>query len=145
MFINVKITSKNQNSLKFFLKDFKLLIKNKKLNSNKVLSVYHNKQTRKTFTILKSPHVNKKAQEQFEYRLYSKSLLIKSFQIGKLLIILKNFQKFLHPDIEIKIKFILKKQRINYFENLNVVKNKSVKIYLLMLTFYGNKFYLQSK
>ena len=138
MFINIKITSKNQNSLKKFIKNFKVLSKNKKLNLNRLLQFYQNKQRNKIFTILTSPHVNKKAQEQFESKSYSKNIKIKSFQILKLLILLKN--SYLYTDVNIKIKFILKNN--NYFDNLEnfkYVRNNSISAYLLALRFYGRK------
>ena len=148
MFINVKIISKNLTSLKNFLKNFKNLSNNKTLNFNKFVRVYQKKQNRKIFTILKSPHVNKKAQEQFEYRTYSKTLLVKSYQILKFLILLKYFQKFLHTDVNIKIKFIISKQNKNndtVLKTLNYIKPPEISKYLLLLHVYGNKKFLMSK
>lgn len=142
MFINVKITSKNQNSLKRFIKNFKTLSKNKRLHLRRFLNFYQRKQNNKIFTILKSPHVNKKAQEQFEYNLYSKNLKIKSFQILKVLILLKNFQKTLHTDVDIKVKFIINEQKnypFNKLENLEYTKKDNILLYLLTLNFYGNQ------
>ena len=142
MFINIKITSKNSSSLKNFIKDFKTLSKNKKLNLVRFVQFYQNKKSDKIFTILKSPHVNKKAQEQFEYKLYSKNIKVKSFQPFKFLILLKNFQKYLHTDVNIKIKFILSKKDTNSLNNLKkikYVKTTNVRVYLLLLYFYGNK------
>ena len=62
MFIILSIYSKNLNSLTNFLKFFFL-------------------------SVLKSPHVNKKSQEQFEYYIYTKQLKIHVFQIAKFLTI----------------------------------------------------------
>ena len=162
MFINIKISSKNQNSLKNFLTFFNsfCLKKSKKKNlytikkkltkiikkkwsnkskiflpslpnfkiynhkkickykinkkkyiikkkANGLLSYSQQKQKRKVFTTLKSPHVNKTAQEQIEYRLFSKHINIFSFQILKFLILIKKIQMKLCPDIEIQIKFVL--------------------------------------
>jgi len=162
MFINIKVSSKNQNSLKKFLTIFssfclkesrkknlytikkKLTKINKKKLSNKskiflpllpnfkisnhkktskykvnkrkyrmkkkitgILSYSQQKQKRKIFTTLKSPHVNKTAQEQIEYRLFSKHINIFSFQILKFLILIKKIQMKLCPDIVIQIKFVL--------------------------------------
>lgn len=65
------ITSKNKKSLKNF---FELLDKNFKTKFNIILK-YSRKANEKTFlTILKSPHVNKTAQEQFESRYFSKQI-----------------------------------------------------------------------
>jgi ribosomal protein S10 len=160
MFINIKILSKNQNSLKSFIilfnsfclknsknQDFytvkkkmtqimktkwpnKILsslitsiraniykktygckiIKKRYIIKKKVsglLSYSQQKQKRKIFTTLRSPHVNKTAQEQIEFRLFSKRIKIFSFQILKFLVLIKKIQMKLSPDIEIQIKFVL--------------------------------------
>ena len=158
MFINIKVLSKNQNSLKKFLiffKEFCIKIKKKenlylrkkkltkvvvKINKseiflplayklrthnhknvykikkkkyfikkkiNGIFSYFQQKQKQKVFTTLKSPHVNKTAQEQIEYRLFSKQINIFSFQILKFLILIKQIQTKVCPDIEIQIKFVL--------------------------------------
>jgi ribosomal protein S10 len=162
MFINIKILSKNQKSLKNFIiifnsfclknlknKDFYTvkkkmtkiiktkwpnkskiflpLVSNFKVNTykkiyrckikknvyirkrkvNGLLNYSQQKQKRKVFTALKSPHVNKTAQEQLEYRLFSKRINIFSFQILKFLVLVKKIQMKLCPDIEIQIKFVL--------------------------------------
>ena len=162
MVINIKILSKNQNSLKNFVilfnsfclknsknKDFYTIkkkqtkiIKTKWPNKSKVflplvssfrintykkayrckinkkkyimkkkinglLSYSQQKQKRKVFTTLKSPHVNKTAQEQIEYRLFSIRINIFSFQILKFLVLIKKIQMKLGSDIEIQMKFVL--------------------------------------
>jgi hypothetical protein len=162
MFINIKILSRNQNSLKKFLilfnsfcienskkkdlytikkkltkrikkkwpnksnlflpllpnfkiynheKAYKYKMNRKKYvikkKVNGLLNYSQQKQERKVFTTLKSPHVNKTAQEQIEYRLFTKHINIFSFQLLKFLILIKKIQMKLCPDIEIQIKFVL--------------------------------------
>jgi ribosomal protein S10 len=158
MFINLKVLSKNQNSLKKFLiifnsfwikkKKEKLYLIKKKLTGvevetgnskplflslsykfktysyrkiykikkrkyvmkkkkNGFFNYFQQKQKQKIFTTLKSPHVNKTAQEQIEYRLFSKQTNIFSFQILKFLIVIKQIQTKICPDLEIQIKFVL--------------------------------------
>jgi ribosomal protein S10 len=158
MFINIKVLSKNQNSLKKFLILFKkfcikkkrkenLYLVKKKLTKtivktnkseiflplayklkththknvykikkkkcfikkkiNGIFSYFQQKQKQKVFTTLKSPHVNKTAQEQIEYRLFSKQINIFSFQILKFLILIKQIQTKICSDVEIQIKFVL--------------------------------------
>jgi hypothetical protein len=156
MFINLKVLSKNQNSLKKFLILFNsFCIKKKKENlhmmkkkltkatvktskplflllsykfktyshkkiykikkrkyfmkkkNNGFFNYFQQKQKQKVFTTLKSPHVNKTAQEQIEYRVFSKQINIFSFQILKFLILIKQIQTKICPDIEIQIKFVL--------------------------------------
>ena len=74
MFINIKISSKNKKSLQNFLKVFELFCEKKNLKSNTFIKYFSQKQkTSNIYTILKSPHVNKKAQEQFEYSIIFKT------------------------------------------------------------------------
>jgi ribosomal protein S10 len=148
MFINIKILSKNKMSLQRFLKFFVLFCNENKINF--FIKYFSQKQKIHKFTILKSPHVNKKAQEQFEYRLFSKKLNIFSFQILKFIIVLKKIQLKLFSDIKINIKFILntiklKKQisnslkpnnfKLKTFQNTNY--NSKIKSYLKLLDLYG--------
>ena len=92
MYLNITISSKNNTSLKSFLKVFKTLGQSKALKLNKTLTVFQKKRFKKVFTILKSPHVYKTAQEQFESNLFAKNFKAQTFQILKTLIILKKIQ-----------------------------------------------------
>jgi len=87
MFIILSIHSKSLNSLTNFLKFFYKLKTNKVLNlkffpvqSQKNKKVYF-------FSVLQSPHVNKKSQEQFGYYVYNKQLKIHLSQMAKFLVI----------------------------------------------------------
>jgi ribosomal protein S10 len=162
MYLNITIRSKNYNSLKSFLSVFKTLTKKKKLKLNKILKVFQKKRFKKVFTILRSPHVNKSAQEQFEYNLFAKHVNIKSSQILKILIILKKIQTISFSDIEVKIKFIInpkskkdifiknfvsKKIRLVSKKEKTIKKKKKtfralgkfeqIKLYLLYMNLYG--------
>ena len=98
---------------RYLIKKLTITEKNKKrLKLNGFLNYLQQKQNRKFFTTLKSPHVNKTAQEQVEYREFAKQITVFSFQILKFLILLKKIHKSLFPDVEIKIKFILKNKTI---------------------------------
>jgi ribosomal protein S10 len=85
MFIIVSIYSKNLSSLTNFLKFFYKFKRNKafKLKLHAIQS--QKKKKFSFFSTLQSPHVNKKSQEQFEYRVYSKKLKIHISQITKFL------------------------------------------------------------
>ena len=112
---------------------------------------------------MKSPHVNKTAQEQIEYRLFSKRINVFSFQILKFLILIKKVQMKLCSDIEIQIKFILnnkiikktklvslnpdnykinsiffyKKKDNNSKENVQKLNKKQILPYLRLFDIYG--------
>ena len=147
MFINIYVKSKNKLSLIKFLNIFKNLINNKKLKLSKTLIFSQNKKINKVFTVLKSIHVNKTAQEQFEFNIFSKNIKIYTFQLLKLIIILKKLQTSFFSDIQIKINFILnkkyKKKTILTKINPNNTKLKSsidlkqIKLYLLLFNYYG--------
>lgn len=96
------IISKNKKSLFNFLF---FLFNNLKINSiNKYTKL---KVKKKIITVLKSPHVNKKFQEQFEIRSFSKQILVSSYNISKILIIFKLLKTKLFPDVSFKIKFLV--------------------------------------
>lgn len=102
--------SKNKNSLN---SAFLFFFKTSNLNFN-IVKKYFQKKTDKHFlTILKSPHVNKKAQEQFEIRIYSKQLSIYSPKKLKYLFFLKKIQENLFSDVKLKIKFSITEKKQN--------------------------------
>ena len=68
-----------------------------------VKSYYQKKTKSKKFSLLKSPHVNKSAQEQFEYRIHTKKLFVHSAQHLKFLYFLKKTQSILFPFVKIKL------------------------------------------
>lgn len=147
MFINITIKSKNKNSILKFLNFFKIFSKSKKLRLSRTLIFFQNQQSKKIFTILKSPHVNKTAQEQFEFNLFSQKLKINSFQIIKVLIVLKKLQITFFSDIQLNIKFRInnKNKLLNNIFNPNIssfsLNNKTnfeqIELYLLLLYYYG--------
>lgn len=111
---SLKILSKNEKSLNNFLFFFFNSLKTK-FNIIQKLVTAHN--TRKVITLLKSPHVNKIAQEQFEIRVFSKRLLAKSFYLEKNLIFLKKILNKLFKDISISLEFITDKD-VNFKNSL---------------------------
>jgi ribosomal protein S10 len=81
------------------------------LNFN-VIKKYFQKKTKKHFlTILKSPHVNKSAQEQFESRVFSKQLTIFSPKKLQYAYLLKKIRNNLFSDVKIKIKCSVNKEK----------------------------------
>jgi ribosomal protein S10 len=123
MFVIIDIYSKNQTSLKFFT-DF--LLKNilaRKFPITVCTSTTQKPAKKKVFTVLKSPHVNKVAQEQFEFKTYKKRIKCITFQLPLLILILKKVKFSIISDINFKIKFVSdvsseKKKKKNHF-NVN--------------------------
>ena len=113
MFIIVSIYSKNLSSLTNFLKFFYRLKKNKtfKLKFYTVQSQKNKKFS--FFSTLQSPHVNKKSQEQFEYRVHNKKLKIHVSQIAKFLAIWKIAKTTLFLDVEMETEFLFNNKPYN--------------------------------
>ena len=100
----LKLYSKDKESLKHFIKFLKQI--NKKWKNSTF--VFKNiKKKRKRITILKSPHVNKKAQTQFQSITYSTLIKYSSWEMKKNYILLKKIRNNLFPDVKIKIEQIV--------------------------------------
>ena len=82
----IKIYSKDKKSLE----QFKTFLKNitKKWKSF-TFNIKNNKKKRKRITVLKSPHVNKKAQTQFQSIVHSANIKCFSFDLKKKLYYIK--------------------------------------------------------
>lgn len=97
----LKISSKNEKSLKNFLI---FLLKHLKIKFSIVQKPVLKRNYKKAITLLKSPHVNKTAQEHFESRIFSKKILLNSFYINKNFILLKKKLIRLFQDVSINIE-----------------------------------------
>ena len=72
------ISSKNKDSINQILKFFN---NNKKQNSQIYTKLFRQKKVKEKISVLKSPHVNKTAQEQFKYIHYYITITFKSITI----------------------------------------------------------------
>ena len=100
MFFSIHIYSKNYNSLKNFVGFLRFKLNNLKFTSS-------NNKTSKTFvTLLKSPHVNKTAQERFCVNSFNKTLFIKAKNPVLVLIIFKILKKKLFLDVKFKLTLL---------------------------------------
>lgn len=102
---NIYLQSKHKNYIYQFITIF-----NKKSKPLfKCIKLHFIKQTyQPLFSILTSPHVNKKAQEQFKTQIYSLQLKVQTFEILKLIMFLKRMSANLLPNINLKIKITTK-------------------------------------
>ena len=80
-------------------------------NFNVVKKHFQKKNKKHFLTILKSPHVNKKAQEQFESHIFSKQLSVYSLQKFKYLFFFKKVQTNIFSNVQLKIKFSINKNK----------------------------------
>jgi ribosomal protein S10 len=146
---NLTIYSKNKNSINYFLQFLQNSIN--KQNFQVIKKLLKKKKIQNKLSILKSPHVNKTAQEHFEYRNYSIKISCNSWDIKKYFFILKKIKNQLFPDIHIKIEiktyFKKKKKSINlnkillFIQPLNIKKDPNqfskILLYLKALDYYG--------
>lgn len=105
---DITIISKSKQALNFYF-----LFLNK-INQPKItlLTNYTKQKTLiKKIVTLKSPHVNKKAQKHFEYRIFSKKIRVSSYNEIKSLIFLKKLKTKLFPEIKFKIKILSNKNK----------------------------------
>lgn len=109
MFFYIKISAKEKTSISKFL-DFLAKIK---LFSFVQLNQIPKKKQRKFVTVLKSPHVNKTAQEQFEFRIYVKQLVMFSAKPALSFFILKKIKNSTFSGIKLEIKCLFEKTRKN--------------------------------
>lgn len=129
----ITIVSKNPKALKLFVL---FCCQNKKKSFNLKTTFYKIKNKKKIITVLKSPHVNKTAQSQLEYRIFSTKMLISLQNATQYLVFLKKIKAKLFPEIKMKIKFIIDKQ--NYFQTQNQALHPK-KFTINTLTYHANQ------
>lgn len=85
---------------------------------NSLYKLYHlekhflKKKKKKKITLLKSPHVNKKSQEQFETSTLGSQVMMENMKIFKNLVWLKKCNCAIYSDIWITLKYRIKKKMI---------------------------------
>nr|AXU39059.1 ribosomal protein S10 [Phytophthora taxon juncus] len=87
------------------------LLKIKKLNKFKdieITGIFQTKNKNKIFTLLRSPHVNKKSREHFIYKNYTPKIDIKFINIFQLLNFLILIKKILSENTLMNVKIIKK-------------------------------------
>jgi hypothetical protein len=122
MFFYLKISCKDKKILKKFIYFFQ------RLNILPVsLKSFSKHKKQKFVTVLKSPHVNKTAQEQFEYRFYSKEFLICSFKPLTFFLLLKKLKNQSFPGINLKVLGLFKKNNL-YKYVLRIVTPDNIRL-----------------
>ena len=94
----IKLYSKDKKSLYHFLNFLKRNTRTK--NSQVFLNILRKKKAKKKITVLKSPHVNKTAQEHFGYSVHSIEIFCCSWEIKKYILLLKKAKNHLFPSIQ---------------------------------------------
>ena len=104
MFFHIKVSAKD----KKVLENFSQFISKLQFTSNSV-RLLSKQNLRKFVTVLKSPHVNKTAQEQFEFRIYTKEFVISSFKPLTLFLVLKKINNSSFSGLNLKIESLFKR------------------------------------
>ena len=102
MIFYLKVSSKTKYHMLKFISCF--------LNLNFLscsVSQINNYNQKKFVTVLKSPHVNKTAQEQFEFRHYNCQFLIHSPRPLFLLLVLKKLLRLMFSELKLELKVLL--------------------------------------
>lgn len=113
--------SSNEKSLNNFLQLLKENFKNKQTNIIKISRFVENK---RLVTVLKSPHINKTAQEQFEKRKKIVKIFLISENFNKTIIAIKKILNIIFHDIKLTIKYLTnnnsnKNNLLGIFKNTN--------------------------
>lgn len=104
MLFKLSLKSKNVNSLKNFIFTLNSI---ENILNEKSLKIKPIKKLKKVlFSILKSPHVNKTSQEQFDYVYYSSEILIFTNDYLKVLLLLKLLSNKFFSSINMKVTVI---------------------------------------
>jgi ribosomal protein S10 len=139
----ISILSNNKKSLYKFLRFFFKSCKSYKF----VDRHFQKNKKRKVITILKSPHVNKKAQEQFQYNTYSKNINFNLSQLFNIFYKIKKIKFNLFSDVTLKTKVLVNynltrqlRKKVFNFDNfkLNVLKKKIYKNSKILITKINN-------
>lgn len=95
----IKVYSKRKDSLTHFLKLITQL-----QNHQIIFNFIRKKKKRKKITVLKSPHVNKKAQEQYQFTTYFNEFTYFTWDTKKGTLLLKKIKNNLFPGVKINIE-----------------------------------------
>jgi ribosomal protein S10 len=108
LFFRLDITSKNLEQIKDFLN---LFIELKLFEDYTYWTSFSTCNTKEFTTVLKSPHINKTAQEQFAYLTFNRTLIVHTFKPAFFLSIIKIIQGSSFPGITLKVTLLLKNHR----------------------------------
>ena len=107
----LRITFKSIQKINNIKKNLLKLKKINKIKHIKIKGIFKIKQKKKIFTLLKSPHVNKKSREHFIYKNYIEKIEIKFSNFFKLLNFLIIIKKNLTSNFLINIKILKYKKK----------------------------------
>ena len=132
------ICSKDKKSVPKFINFLTEHLELQKLNLLGKTALKRSKTRR--ISILKSPHVNKKAQEQFEFRVFLTTLIIETPQNFKILTLIKKI-KSITSEIRVKVHVTIKKESkkhvLDSIFRFRFYQRTKVRRFLTLLESYG--------
>lgn len=140
MITNLIFQSYNKRSLKKFVN----LIKNLNFLNNNfiIIKSFRLNVKKKKINVLKSPHVNKNANENFVQTIYIFKIVVKSLNYYNLLYIIKKLNNLVFFDLKIYLIFLIQLKILNCKNfNINTFKlKKNLKSnFIKLLDAYGEK------
>jgi ribosomal protein S10 len=118
IFFKLEITGKDFKAFNTFLNLFEQLNCSQNFSYWTIIPGLNKKNF---ITVLKSPHVNKTAQEQFEYRIYNKYVIVRTFKPAFFLLLIKVIQGLSFPSITLKVTLLTK--GLNFInKNINLLE-----------------------
>ena len=142
--LEITITSKNIKSLKNFLMVYNLLFL-KTYSIPELINCSLKKHKKHVFSVIKSPHVHKTAQDQFSFKTYTSYKKFNLEDYKRFIISLKKLKKNTFPDVNLKLEYnkFLNKNIKPFFTKIpNSIRLKSSLSanYLKVLDFKGEEF-----
>jgi hypothetical protein len=146
MSFHLLLNTSNPESIKKFISILNKINQTPGINIKIISNQYYNNRNSKRITILKSPHVNKKAQEHYSMFKFKQVIKLESLKVKKLIILLKKLRTYNLPEAEFKIKIILNRIRLNknkvdpdiyFLDSSPNLLNKKLKTYLKIVANFG--------
>ena len=150
MFFCITISTKDKMTLKNFLVFFSKI----NFSTFQLIKQKTKKSAKKFVTVLKSPHINKTAQEQFEFKIFTSQIILFSINPFLCFLIVKRITKKRFPGVKIKLVYIFDRKKygkllLNFLNPNNIqfknkIKKKDIKNYFSMFDSYGEAYLKQS-
>lgn len=120
-YIKMCIQSKHQ----YYIDQFIILFNKKSRTFFKsIKQIFIKKKYQPRFSVLTSPHVNKKAQEQFEIKIYYWQMKVQTFELLKLGIFLKRVNESVFPNLNFKLKLTSDRPKTSPLSNIRTYRKK---------------------
>ena len=144
MILNLVLVSKRKNVLLFFIYILNIYFQKSQKLTNTFCCYIVRKNTNQALSLLKSPHVNKKAKKKFIYFDYRTTIVLSLTEKKKLLFLYKLFCLKFYIDFNVKVLFS-KQSKKNCYKNFTLkaffkTSNKTKKNLFLLDSFGENLF-----